>query len=105
MYYSELEIETLKKDIFFNSKDVEKRLEEMINSKDNDFNIIALKSEYEKIKQTPLEDIEMDFSKKSFYGYCIDYCTGEVKKALCEDLYFVYDNKNHELYLSSFSWT
>ena len=108
MFYSELEIETLKKDIFFNSKDVEKRLEKMINCKDsnsdNDFNIIALKNEYEKIKQTPLEDIKMDFSKRMFYGYCIDYCTGEVKKVKCDDLYFVYDNKNHELYLSSFTW-
>lgn len=100
---NDLELNLIMQEVLSNKKDVLEKINFLIETLDNEEeikNLIKLKAEIEKID---LEEIIIDISADEFESYFISF-EGSLYKGFLDDFYFEYDNNNHELYISSFSF-
>lgn len=103
-YYSNFEIEAIKKDLCFNYKDIRNKLNSLLKEYLSANEKKALTALKESLKESDYEEITPDFTSSRVSCYMINMEEGKIYKTEAYDFYFEYDNKARELYASSFTW-
>lgn len=105
-FYTPQEIEIIKGDVSFNKSElIDHIMKIMVDptlTKTESNNIVRL---LHKVKEEDIPTIVPDFTSSKIEGYYVNISEGYYEKAVGEDFFFEYDNKEHKLFLSSFSWS
>ena len=100
---TELEKSIIREEVLLTKEEILKRIKKY----KKETNLAQEKEILEKLesslKQIVIEEIPLDLDSEEIESYFVIIEEGHIYRSLLSDFFFEYDNKEHKLYLSSFS--